>query len=106
MDKKSLKESLEQGWMHSWEEDTDTETVFRPASYKFPLSRRPRKSLTLKPDGTLIEGAGGPNDALQETEGTWKLEGDRLAFYKKSASKPGRVMKIVSLDKDRLVVRK
>jgi hypothetical protein len=105
MSKKNLREALQQEWVHSREEDTDTEMVFRPASYDFPPARG-RKSFVLCADGTLIEGGVAPTDARTETEGTWKLEADHLSFYPKSASKPSRVMKIVSVDKDRLVVKK
>jgi hypothetical protein len=60
----------------------------------------------LKQGGSLIRARNAPNDAREETEGTWKLEGDQLAFYTKSASEPSRVMKVVSVEKDRLVVEK
>lgn len=98
-------EALLQEWTHSREEDTETETVYRPASYDFPPARG-RKSFTLKPEGSLIEGGIAPNDARQETAGKWELDGDRLIFYTKSASEPSRVLKIKSVDKDRLVVDK
>ena len=105
MTKKNLREVLGQEWVHSREEDTDTEMVFRPASYDFPPARG-RKSFTLRPDGSLIEGGIGPTDARTETEGTWNLQDDQLALHTKSASEPSRVMKIVAVDKDRLVVKK
>ncbi len=105
MGKKKLREALQQEWVHSREEDTDTEMVFRSASYDFPPARG-RKSFALRPDGTLIEGGIAPTDARTETEGTWKLDNDHLAFYTKSASEPSRVMKIASVDKDCLVVKK
>jgi len=37
-------------WVHSHEEDSDEEMVFRPAAYEFPPSRG-RRSFELKPDG-------------------------------------------------------
>src|ERR1041384_5695638 len=43
-----------QHWVHSHEEDTDTEMVLRPAGYKFPPSRG-RSSFELKPDGRTDE---------------------------------------------------
>jgi len=79
--------------------------VFRPSSYGFPPARG-RKSFSLKPGGTLIEGGIAPNDAQIETEGTWRLEDGCLSFYAKSAPKASRVMKIISVAKDRLVVKK
>jgi hypothetical protein len=46
-------------WVHSHEEDSDEEMVFRPAAYEFPPSRG-RRSFELKPDGILAEGGIGP----------------------------------------------
>jgi hypothetical protein len=97
---------LHQHWVHSHEEDTETERVFRPASFAFPRSRG-RSAMALKPDGGLVETGIGPDDRSQESLETWKLEGnDTLSIYEKGKRKPKRTMKILSLDKDRLVVRK
>ena len=61
---------------------------------------------TAKPDGSLVEIGIGPTDRRQESRGTWKLEDDNsLLFYGKAGTKPKR-MKIVSLDKERLVVKR
>jgi hypothetical protein len=95
---------LAQSWVHSHEEDTDTEMVFRPASFNFPRSRG-RTAFDLKPDGSLVETAIGPTDRRQQSQGTWKLDGDKLVFYSGSGQ-AGRVMQIVSATKDRLVVKK
>ncbi len=97
---------LHQHWVHSHEEDTDTEMVFRPKTFKFPPSRG-RKSFELKPDGRLTETGIGPTDRPQESQGTWRLnDSDNLAFYSESQSVPRRVMKIASVEKDRLVIKK
>ena len=105
--KKSIdRKALPQHWVHSHEEDTETERVFRPASFAFPRSRG-RSAVTLKPDGGLVETGPGPTDRPQESQGTWKLEdNDTLSIHEKGKQKPNRTMKIVSLDQDRLVVRK
>ena len=104
--KKIDKTSLYQQWVHSHEEDTETEMVFRPASFPFPRSRG-RSAFNLKPDGGLVEIGIGPTDRRQETPGTWKLgDDDTLVFYEKKQTEPTRAMKIVSVDKDKLVVRR
>ena len=105
--KKSIdRNALRQQWVHSHEEDTETETVFRPASFAFPRSRG-RSAMALRPAGELVEMGIGPADRPQESQGTWKLEDDgTLSIYEKGKKKPKRTMKIVSLDKERLVVRK
>ena len=107
MTKKNVdRSSLCQQWVHSHEEDTETGMVFRPAAFSFPRSRG-RSAFTLKPDGALVETGIGPTDRRQETQGAWKLENDdTLLFYEKARTKPRRTLKIVSLDKDRLVVKR
>jgi hypothetical protein len=107
MTKKNIdRTSLYQQWVHSHEEDTEMEMVFRPASFPFPRSRG-RTAFTLKPDGGLIEIGIGPTDRRQGSRGTWKLEDDdTLLFYEKKQTKPKRKMQIVSVDKDRLVLRR
>jgi len=106
MRKNIVRNALHQHWVHSHEEDTATETVYRPASFAFPRSRG-RSAMALKPDGGLVETGIGPTDRHQESQGTWKLENDdTLSIYEKGQAKPKRTMKIVSLDQDRLVVRK
>ncbi len=104
MKRKVAEDLLDQHWVHSHEEDTNTEMVYRSATFNFPPSRG-RKSFDLKPDGSLLIVGIGPTDRPQVIRGTWKLEGnDNLVFYTKPEH--SSVMKIVSLDKDRLVTRK
>src|SRR5439155_5709425 len=92
---------LVRSWLHSHEEDTDTEMVFRPADYNFPRSRG-RTGFELKHNGELVEIGIAPTDAQQETEGRWKLEDDnKLALYRGSESEPNRVLQVNSADKDR-----
>ena len=106
MKKKSLGDVLCQHWIHSHEEDTESEMVFRPASFKFPQSRG-RKGFELRADGVLIATGIGPTDRPLETQGKWKLDNaGRLAFYSTPRSEPTRVMEISSVDKDRLVIKK
>jgi len=106
MSKKVNADLLHQHWVHSHEEDTDTEMVFRPAGFNFPPSRG-RTSFDLKPDGGLVEGGMAPDDRRSEAQGSWKLEDDdTLAFYTGSQSAPSRVARIASVGKDRLVIRK
>ncbi|MBI1741583.1 hypothetical protein HYR54_00770 [Candidatus Acetothermia bacterium] len=106
MSKKVNADVLPQWWVHSHEEDTEAEMVFRPATFNFPPSRG-RISFDLKPDGSLAESGIAPDDRRLETKGTWKLEDDNtLAFYTGSQSAPHRVMRITSVDKDRLVIKK
>ena len=90
--------ALHQHWVHSHEEDTGTEMVFRPASYDFPPARG-RQGFELKPDGGLIDYAIGPTDRRAKSKGKWTLEDDELRLGERS-------LKVVSVDSQRLVVRK
>lgn len=95
---------LRRRWVHSHEEDTEREMVFRPAAFEFPPSRG-RRSFELKPDGALLEGRIDPTDRPLETQGTWERQGDRLVLHR-GPSEASRVMRIVSVEDDRLVVEK
>ena len=91
-------------WVHSHEEDTATETVFRPAHFSFPRSRG-RDSFELQPDA-LIERGPGPGDAATATRGTWRVtEKGELSFFRDGGKKAARVLKVVSVQPDRLAVR-
>jgi hypothetical protein len=96
--------TLNRHWVHSHEEDTEDEQVFRPASYAFPPSRG-RSGLDLHPDGSYGESVPGPTDRPEETEGgTWELDGDTLELRAPDGSM--HVLKIASATPDRLVVKK
>jgi hypothetical protein len=100
------RKDLHKLWIHSREEDTEKEMVLRPADYDFPLTRQPRESFELKHDGTLVKGSPSPSDSLEEQQGRWELQDDNLALFKGSESKPSRKLQIVSVDPDRLLVKK
>ncbi|HVF72497.1 MAG TPA: hypothetical protein VM940_12895 [Chthoniobacterales bacterium] len=90
-------------WIHSHEEDTPGELVFRPAGFNFPRSRG-RTGFELRPDRSMVEIQPGAADAGEESRGKWELQGkDRLAFFKPGKKEPSRILRIVSADSDRLV---
>jgi hypothetical protein len=93
-------------WVHSHEEDTPTEMVFRPARYPFPPSRG-RQGFELRPDGSYVETGPGPADKPQSAVGRWTLEDhNRLALYSAQGRGGGRVLEVTSVAPDRLVIRK
>ena len=98
-------EVLQKRWMHSHEEDSATEMVFRPASFAFPPSRG-RAGFDLKPDQSFVEIGIAPADGPQESRGSWKLENNQLQLFKKPSRTAARTLEIVSADKNRLVVKK
>ena len=99
------REVLQKHWIHSHEEDTPTEMVFRPADFPFPPSRG-RHGFELKPDGSYVEAAIGPTDKPLKAEGTWDLEGNRIAIYKAGERAPARTLEVTSATPSRLVIRK
>jgi hypothetical protein len=97
---------LSNRWIHSHEEDTDSEMVFRSASFNFPRSRG-RAGFELRPDQSLVEIQPGAADRPEETDGRWELQsGKKLLFFKRGSAQPTRALKIVSADNDRLVIAK
>ena len=103
--KDATAELLQKRWIHSHEEDSDTEMVFRPASFKFPPSRG-RAGFDLKRNQSYIDIGIAPADGPVESTGTWKLQDNQLQLFKPSSPAPSRTLSIVTVDKDRLVVRK
>ena len=94
--------SLEGRWVHSHEEDTDEEMVFRSAAsgYEFPRSRG-REALELHPDGSYGGTVPGPTDKPEAAGGgNWALEdGNKLVL-------PDRVLEITAAEGDMLRVKK
>lgn len=99
-------ELLHQRWIHSHEEDTGNEMVFRPASFNFPRSRG-RSGFELRPDKSLVEVGIGPADVPTEKAGKWEIGSDgTLKFYKTGAGRPDQTLKISSIDSGKLVVER
>lgn len=106
MRRDTVPENLCGRWLHSHEEDTGTEMVFRPASHEFPPSRG-RMGFELRPDQSMVEIGIAPVDGPQEAAGRWELlSRKRLSFFAGASREPTRTLQIVSADKDRLVVKK
>lgn len=54
----------------------------------------------------LVERGPGPGDAATEKRGTWSvLENGELSFFRGAERKPARVLKVISVQPERLVVR-
>jgi hypothetical protein len=92
-------------WLHSHEEDSNTEMVFRPATFAFPASRG-RAGFELKPDGSYIDLGIGPADGRTETEGEWSMEDDILTLAGDALPGGRRQLHVVSCSEDRLVIQK
>jgi hypothetical protein len=95
--------ALHRRWMHSHEEDSEDEAVYRPSSWRFPASRG-RSGFELRADGTATRLAPGAADRPQEAAGRWRLEADDLVL--ESPGQVARVLRVLRVEPDRLVVRK
>ncbi len=96
---------LHRHWVHSHEEDTATETVYRPAEFPFPPSRG-RTGFDLRPDRRCTGFGIAPADGSEEYAATWELDDDdRLTIYDERR-RPVHVLQVVAVDADRLVVRR
>jgi hypothetical protein len=93
-------------WVHAHEEDTDREMVFRPAEADLPPSRG-RVAFELHEDGTFSESGIGPTDRPDEAGGRWTLEeGERVVLGQGAPAGVPRVMRVSSVDEERLVVER
>jgi hypothetical protein len=100
------RELLVRRWVHSHEEDTDTEMVFRPDDFEFPPSRG-RLALELKEDGTALERGIGPTDVPQEEERAWTVDPNgTIVLEEKGTGRVLRRLTVESAETDRLTVRK
>lgn len=96
---------LSQHWVHSREEDTSTETVYRPATYPFPPSRG-RSGLVFNADGTMKRIGIGPTDVSAVKEGTWRIvepESGRIEVYVNNSREE---LTVRSLEGNQLVISK
>jgi hypothetical protein len=98
------KQLTETRWVHSSEEDTDDEMVFRPADSPLPPARG-RTSLEFRADGTYVEGTPGPVDVPEAATGSWSLDGARLVL-EAEGSEPNRALEITGAEPDRLTIKK
>lgn len=100
------KELLYRQWVHSNEEDTPTEAVYRPLGYKLPRARG-RTGFELKSDQTAMNMSIGAADIPEQTTGSWEIvEGETPMLQIRLDSGEIQRLPISSVEEDRLVVRK
>jgi len=100
-----LPNEIFQEWMHSFEEDTNGITVYRPIEYDFPRARG-RGGIEFMPDGVFINWEIGPSDASRGINGHWEMEGPgRVHVSFESNVRPPRILEILQIDAGILKVR-
>lgn len=111
-------EELFKVWMNSYEEETGNGVhIYRNTSFDFPLSRG-RTGFEILENGRFIEYAIGPDDRPLQHEGKWiycaktkiiditfnKIDLNTKGHHKET--NPPYSLEIVSLDKDKLEVKR
>jgi hypothetical protein len=95
---------LQQHWMHSHEEDTASEMVFRPVTYKFPRSRG-RIGYEFKSNGKCTITGFGPTDRSQKSGSKWELNiTDHIEIIVKLKSGEIHTLKVITISRDKLVM--
>ncbi|AQA03076.1 hypothetical protein BVC93_12245 [Mycobacterium sp. MS1601] len=90
-------------WRHSFEEDHDGITVYRPESYTFPPARG-RGGVEFGPDGGFIDWGPGAADVPQGRHGFWSGTPD-LEKLEVTVGDRHRVLDVVSYQPDKLELR-
>jgi hypothetical protein len=100
------REHLVKRWVHSHEEDTDDEIVYRAAGagYQFPPARG-RYSFILRPDGTYLAQVPGADDRPEGRTGSWRVEaGDTLVL--ESDDSGVQVLEVVDAGDDVIKIKR
>jgi hypothetical protein len=93
-------------WLHSHEEDTDTQLVYRPDDFDFPPARG-RRGYEFRSDHSCNSIGISPRDGQAKTPCTWQLhERPRREIVLTFADGRKEVLAIESVDEARLIVRK
>ena len=100
-----LPNELFQGWRHSFEDDTEDTTVYRPVDYDFPPARG-RAGIEFLAYGGFIDWIVAPTDALQSVHGFWRIEDERIHLsFENNISEP-QIIEIVEYSADILKIRR
>jgi hypothetical protein len=93
-------------WMHAREEDSSGELVFRPADYDFPPARG-RDGYTFRADHSGDYIGISPRDGSALSSCTWQVRaGHPPALVIAFPDGRSDVLSVVSVDSERLVVRR
>lgn len=95
-------------WLHSFEEDQEDITTYRPNTYDFAPSRG-RTGFMLEKGGILKNYTIAPADGLEEQPGTWQFtNGKKILITIKPESQPQQqyIIEVVSLENDVLKIKR
>lgn len=101
----SLPNNIFQTWVHSFEEDANGVTVYRPAGYAFPPARG-RSAIEFKNDGNFVDWSIGAADASSAINGHWHITGSgRVRITFEGGVRPTRELEILECDAGVLKIR-
>ena len=96
-----------QSWIHSYEEDSDSVTVYRPKGYELPLSRG-RSGIAFKKDGHFEQYDIAPTDGLEKSQGNWTQvstnELEIQLYHPREGRPPSYRIRILTIQDNKLVV--
>lgn len=98
-------DDLCQCWVHSYEEDTDTESVYRPANFAFPPARG-RTGFELLADKSCNRVGIAAADGSEVTAGTWDIEDEDTLRIRIDCEDSSQVLTVTSISHDRLAIRR
>jgi len=91
-------------WLHSFEEDDMTKSVYRPLSFEFPPSMG-REGIEIKKNGEIIFHIIGPDDTPQQIIGHFEIQAkNKLTIH--FNDKESKIITILSCEKGLLVIQK
>ena len=83
-------------WVHSHEEDSGGERVYRPADYDFPPARG-RRGFELRPGGELVLYGPGATDRPEAATGRWSVSGTPRRARSNAAVRAARQLSVSSV---------
>lgn len=97
------REAIVGAWVHSFEEDTSEESVYRPKGFSFNRARG-RREFHLNPDGKILDNSPGRADLPEPVSGDWNVADAQVSIYYLDGSEEQFSIKEVTPEK--LVIRK
>jgi hypothetical protein len=92
-----LPRAIFQSWIHSHEEDTPGEAVYRPSTYAFPPARG-RDGFELRPNGEFIRYGIAAADGSVKLRGRWEQVGPNAIRIMLEGGNQPETMRILAVE--------
>ncbi len=100
-----VRADIQQLWLHSHEDDSETARVYRPSSFSFPPSRG-RSGFDLRAGGSYVDMGIASGDGTEARQGTWSFESDVLTLICDAHEGGRHSLRVLSCSPEKLVVEK